>query len=61
MENALIGALPVELFEVRWQEDLDPQGLADRFQTWLNDQTFVQKHLPDLKEAAFCQLTIDPS
>lgn len=60
MEDAIIGGTPVEFLEVCWQEDLDAQELADRFRTWLDDRTFIEKRLPDLKEAAFCQLTIDP-
>jgi hypothetical protein len=51
----------VQYLELCWQEDLDPQGLAERFRAWLDDQAFVERRMPDLKEAAFCQLTIDPS
>ncbi len=61
MKDAIVSGMAVEFFELCWQEDLDPQGLADRFRTWLNDQTFIERRLPDLQEAAFCQLTIDPS
>jgi hypothetical protein len=61
MKDAVVSGTAVEFFELAWQEDLDPQGLADRFRAWLNDQTFIERRLPDLQEAAFCQLTIDPS
>ncbi|OGC91067.1 MAG: hypothetical protein A2W25_14005 [candidate division Zixibacteria bacterium RBG_16_53_22] len=61
MKDAVIGNLTVEFFELCWQEDLDSQGLADRFRTWLSDQTFIEQRLPDLRRATFCQLTIDPS
>jgi hypothetical protein len=60
MKDAIIGNTTVEFLELCWQEDLDSQGLADRFRTWLSDQMFIEQRLPDLRQAAFCQLTIDP-
>jgi hypothetical protein len=60
MKNALIGTKYVRYFEIDWQEDLNRQELAERFNSWLNDETFIQRRLPDLKEAGYCQLLIDP-
>jgi hypothetical protein len=61
MKNAVIGKKYVQYFEMNWQEDLNSQELAERFDVWLNDETFMKYKLPDLKEAGFCQLLIDPS
>jgi hypothetical protein len=61
MEDAVIGTKNVKYFELKWQEELNYQQLADRFNTWLKDETFIESRLPDIKEAAFCQLSIDPS
>jgi hypothetical protein len=61
MRDAVIGETPVEFLELAWEEDLNPRQLAERFQAWLSDCTFVERKLPDLKEATFCQLTIDPT
>jgi hypothetical protein len=61
MKNALIGTISVDYLEINWEEELTRKQLAGRFQAWLNDETFIQRRLPDLKEASFCQLLIDPS
>ena len=61
LKNAVIGTISVNYLEIKWLEELTGQQLAGRFQAWLNDETFIQRKLPDLKEAAFCQLQIDPS
>jgi hypothetical protein len=61
MRDALIGDAVVDYLELGWQEELTPRQLAARFQAWLNDSTFIERKLPDLKEAAFCQLFISPS
>ena len=61
MRHARIGETAVDYFELGWQEDLTPCQLASRFHIWLNDKTFLEERLPDLKEAAFCQLFINPS
>ncbi len=61
IKNAIIGTKSVQYFEIAWNEELNQQELANRFHSWLNDESFMQKRLPDLKEAAFCQLLIDPS
>ncbi|HBC46604.1 MAG TPA: hypothetical protein DEO84_02880 [candidate division Zixibacteria bacterium] len=60
LKNAVIGTISVDYFEIKWLEELTGQQLAGRFQAWLNDETFIQRKLPDLKEAGFCQLLIDP-
>jgi hypothetical protein len=61
LKDAVIGQNSVDYFEVSWQEELDTQELADRFGAWLKDQNFIERKLPDLKNAAYCQLSIDPS
>jgi hypothetical protein len=61
MKNALIGTISVDYLEINWQEELTHTQLAGCFQAWLNDETFIQRRLPDLQEASFCQLLIDPS
>jgi hypothetical protein len=61
MENAVIGTKYVRYFEIEWQENLSRKELAERFNAWLNDEFFIRNRLPDLKEAGFCQLQIDPS
>jgi hypothetical protein len=61
MKNAIIGTKYVQYLEIDWSEDLSRQELAERFDTWLNDETFIRHKLPDLKEASYCQLLIDPS
>jgi hypothetical protein len=61
MKNAVIGTISVDYLEIKWLEELTGQQLAGRFQAWLNDETFIRRKLPDLREAAFCQLQIDPS
>jgi hypothetical protein len=60
MRGAVVGDRPVSFLELRWQEDLNSQELADRFRAWLHDQDFVEKKFPDIKEAEFCQLSITP-
>lgn len=61
MKDAIIGKKNVQFLELNWQEDLTCNQLASRFNTWLKDETFIERRLPDLKEAAYCQLSIDPS
>jgi hypothetical protein len=61
IKNALIGTISVDYLEINWSEELDQHQLASRFNTWLHDETFIERRLPDLKEAAYCQLQIDPS
>lgn len=61
MKNAVIADLIVDYFELRWQEELSAYQLADRFNVWLRDEAFIEKRLPDIREAAFCQLTINPA
>lgn len=60
MEHALIGESQVDFLELEWHEHLSPRQLAAHFHAWLNDQYFVERQLPDLKEASYCQLSIDP-
>ena len=59
--DALIAGKSVDYLELCWQEELTHAQLAERFHTWLYDQAFVERCLPDLREAAFCQLLINPS
>lgn len=61
MKQAEIKDICVEYFEIGWKENLSAPELADRLNLWLNDEGFLQQRLPDLKDAAFCELTIDPS
>jgi hypothetical protein len=61
VRDAIIADTNVEYLEISWQEELTQRQLAARFHTWLNDQSFIEKKLPDLREAAFCQLSINPS
>jgi len=61
MKNALIGSVRVQFLEMEWQEELSKYQLAERFHCWLHEQDFMQKRLPDLLDADFCQLSIDPS
>jgi hypothetical protein len=61
MKKALVGTISVDYLEINWQEDLNQEQLAGRFNTWLYDESFIEQRLPDLKEAAYCQLMIDPS
>ncbi len=61
MRNAIIGTKYVQYLEIDWSEDLSRQELAERFDTWLNDEMFIRHKLPDLKKADYCQLLIDPS
>jgi len=60
MKDARIGDNIVDFFELEWHEQLTPRQLAARFHVWLNDQYFVERQLPDLREATYCQLSIDP-
>ncbi len=60
MKNAHIGEDIIDFLELEWHEELTPRQLAARFHVWLNDQDFVERQLPDLKEAAYCQLSINP-
>jgi hypothetical protein len=59
--DAVINGKEIEYLELSWQEELTKKELASRFQTWLHDQTFVERNLPDLREASYCQLLINPS
>jgi hypothetical protein len=60
MKDAWIGDDLVDYLELEWHENLSPRQLASRFHVWLNDQTFIERQMPDLREAAFCQLLINP-
>ena len=60
VKDALVGENLVDFLELEWHEQLSPRQLAARFHVWLNDQYFVERQLPDLKEASYCQLSIDP-
>ena len=60
MKDALIGDDVVDFLELEWHEQLTPRQLAARFHVWLNDHDFVERQLPDLREATYCQLSIDP-
>jgi hypothetical protein len=61
MKDAIIGKKNIQFLEINWEEDLTCNQLASRFNIWLKDETFIERRLPDLKEAAYCQLSIDPS
>ncbi len=58
--DAHIGPDRVDFLELEWHEQLTPKQLAARFHVWLNDREFVERQLPDLKTATYCQLSIDP-
>jgi len=60
MKDALIGNDIIEFLELEWHEQLTPRQLASRFHSWLNDQYFIERQMPDLREASYCQLSIDP-
>jgi hypothetical protein len=60
MKDALIGNEVVDFLELQWHESLSPRQLASRFNVWLSDQTFMRRQMPDLQDATFCQLFIDP-
>ncbi len=60
MKEAKIRGEMIDYFELEWKEDLTPRQLAARFHIWLSDNSFIEKRLPDLQEAAFCQLFINP-
>ncbi len=61
MKDAIIDGATIDFLEVAWEEELTARELAARFHVWLNDQTFIDRKLPDLETAAFCQLFINPS
>lgn len=60
IKDALIGGVAIDYFELEWKEDLTPRQLATRFNCWLNDNSFIRDRFPDLQDAAFCQLLINP-
>jgi len=60
MKDARIGNEYVDYFELEWKEDLTPKQLAVRFHSWLSDDNFISSRLPDLQDAAYCQLFINP-
>ena len=60
MKDAIISNEFVDYLELEWKEDLTPRQLASRFHTWLSDNTFISRRLPDLQDAAYCQLFINP-
>jgi hypothetical protein len=60
MRNARIRNEYFDYVELEWKEDLTPRQLAVRFHTWLSDNTFISTRLPDLQDAAYCQLFINP-
>ena len=61
VKGAVIADQNVEYLELSWQEELTRAQLAAHFHCWLNDQTFIERQLPDLKDADYCQLFINPS
>jgi hypothetical protein len=61
MKDAIINGTSINYLEVAWEEELTARELAARFHVWLNDQTFIERKLPDLENATFCQLFINPS
>ena len=61
IKNAIIGEKAVDHLVLSWLEELDQEGLAERFRAWLKDPEFIEKRFPDLKQASYCNLTIDPS
>jgi hypothetical protein len=61
VKDAVIADKNIEYLELSWQEELTHAQLAAHFHSWLNDQTFIDRKLPDLKNAAYCQLFINPS
>jgi hypothetical protein len=60
MKDALIQSTSVDYLELEWQEELSPKDLADCFNQWIGDHTFIQRRLPDLQQAEYCQLFINP-
>ena len=60
MRDAIIRDELIDYFELEWKEDLTPRQLATRFHTWLSDHSFLITRLPDLQDAAYCQLFINP-
>jgi hypothetical protein len=60
MKDAMIGNNLVDYFELQLKEDLTPRQLAIRFHSWLSDNTFIANRLPDLQDASYCQLFINP-
>ena len=60
MKDARISDEIVDYFELECQEELTSRQLAARFNIWLNDHTFISQQLPDLQEASYCQLFINP-
>ncbi len=60
MKEAWIGDNLVDYLELEWHENLTPVQLAARFHVWLNDQTFIERQMPDLRKATYCQLFINP-
>lgn len=60
MMDATVGDRVIDYFELEWKEDLTPRQLAVRFNSWLSDQSFLTTRLPDLQDAAYCQLFINP-
>jgi len=60
MKDALIREVEIDYFELEWKEDLTPRQLAARFNSWLSDNSFIKNRFPDLQDATFCQLLINP-
>jgi len=60
MKDARIRNEYVDYFELQWSEDLTPRQLASRFHVWLSDNSFISNRIPDLQDAAYCQLFINP-
>lgn len=60
MKDALIEDNEIDYLQLDWQESLTPKELADYFNQWLSDQTFIERKLPELIDASYCQLFINP-
>jgi len=50
----------VEHFELTWREELTPVQLAGRFNSWLYDDEFIHRSIPDLSRMGYCMLSITP-
>jgi hypothetical protein len=61
VKGAVIANQNVEYLELSWQEELTRTQLAAHFHSWLNDQTFIERKMPDLVNAEYCQLFINPT
>ena len=60
LKNGFLGGSEIQFLELEWNEELTKNELVDRFNAWLYDQDFIEKRLPSLATADFCQLSINP-